>query len=82
MRSANLHPIVVTEYLKTELNQNRVTGPFALRTVTGGHISRFGVIPKYHQSNKWHLIVDLYYPNSNSVSNGIPGTLVHWSILL
>ena len=75
MHSANLHPTVVTEYLKTELNQNRVAGPFTPPAVTGGPISRFGVIPKHHQSDKWHLIVDLSHPNDYSVNDGIPGTL-------
>ena len=28
--SVNLHPTVITEYLKTELNQNKVANPFAL----------------------------------------------------
>ena len=75
MESANLHPTVVTEYLKTELNQNRVAGPFAPTVVTGGHTSRFGVIPKHHQRDKWRLIVDLSYPKDFSVNDGIPGSL-------
>ena len=75
MHSANLHPTVVTEYLKTELNQNRAASPFTPPAVTGGHISRFGVIPKHHQSDKWRLIVDLSHPNGYSVEDGIPGTL-------
>ena len=75
MHSANLHPTVVTEYLKTDLNQNRVTALFIPSAVTGGHISRFGVIPKHHQSDKWHLIVDLSHHNGYSVNDGIPGTL-------
>ena len=40
-----------------------------------GHISRFGVIPQHHQSDKWCLIVDLSHPNGYSVNDGIPGTL-------
>ena len=75
MHSTNLHPTIVTECLKTELNQNRVAGPFIPLAVTGGHISRFGVIPKHHQNNKWHLIVDLSYPNGLIINDGIPGTL-------
>ena len=50
MDSANLHPAIVTEYLQTELNQNRIAGPFTSTTWGGGHISRFGVIPKNNQS--------------------------------
>ena len=73
--SANLHPTIVTECIKTKLNQNSVVGPFTLPAVTGGPISRFGVTPNHYQNNKWHLIVDLSYLNSHSVNDDIPGTL-------
>ena len=36
------------------------------------HISRFGVIPKGHQPNKWRLIVDLSFPKGHSINDGIP----------
>ena len=53
-------PAVVNEYLKTELNQNRVTDPFTPLAVTGGHIRRFGIMPKHHQrqmaSNSGHIL--------------------------
>jgi len=39
------------------------------------HTSRYGVIPKCHQINKWHLIVDLSHPLEHSVNNFIPNTL-------
>ena len=35
------------------------------------HVSRFGVIPKSHQPNKWRLIVDLSHPPDWSVNTGI-----------
>ena len=69
--STILHSAVVIEYLKTELNQNRVAGSFVPLAVTRDHTSRFGVISKHHYSNKWHLIVDLSYPKSFNVNNGI-----------
>ena len=34
-------------------------------------VSRFGVIPKAGQSNKWRLIVDLSSPEGRSVNDGI-----------
>lgn len=37
MHIANLHPAVVTEYLKTELNLNRVASLFVSKAVTGDH---------------------------------------------
>ena len=39
------------------------------------HISRFGVIPKSHQSNKWHLIIDFSHPQGHSVNDNIPKIL-------
>ena len=35
----------------------RVAGPFQQSLVPHAHLSRFGVIPKNHQPNKWRLIV-------------------------
>ena len=36
------------------------------------HISRFGVIPKGIQPNKWRLIVDQSFPKGHSINDGIP----------
>ena len=69
--SAIEHPKVVEEYLAAEISQNRVAGPFTRSFITDVHISRFGVIPKGHQSNKWWLIVDLSHPVGHSVNDGI-----------
>ena len=69
--SAIEHPKVVEEYLAAEISQNRVAGPFNRSSIADVHISRFGVIPKGHQSNKWRLIVDLSHPVGHSVNDGI-----------
>ena len=50
-------------------------GPFPRARVPTVHISRFGVIPKSHQQNKWRLIVDLSYPKGRSINDGIPKEL-------
>ena len=39
------------------------------------HTSRFGVIPKDQQSDKWRLIVDLSSPATKSVNDGISQAL-------
>jgi len=39
------------------------------------HVNRFGVIPKNHQPDKWHLITDLSHPPGGSVNDGIPSDL-------
>ena len=54
---------------------SRVAGPFIKAHIPGIQISRFGVIPKSHQKDKWRLIVDLSHPKSHSVNDGIPKSL-------
>ena len=71
MSSAYQHTEVVQEYLTKECQENRVLGPLPRSKTEGIHISRFGVIPKKHQSNKWRLILDLSFPQSTSVNDGI-----------
>ena len=69
------HPSVVDQYLSEELSHRRVAGPFNTSVIPCAHISRFGVIPKNHQPNKWRLIVDLSHPTGRSVNDGIPKDL-------
>ena len=71
LQSALYHLEVVDQYLATEVREKRIAGPFPSGTIPATHISRFGVIPKAHQSNKWRLIVDLSHPQGKSVNNGI-----------
>ena len=75
LQSALYHPEVVDQYLATEVRENRIAGPFPSGTILAAHISRFGVIPKAHQPNKWCLIVDLSHPQGKSVNDGIPKEL-------
>ena len=69
------HPEVVDEYLTAEIAQHHMAGPFIKSTVPRAHVSRFGVIPKNHNPNKWRLIVDLSHPTGHSVNDGIPKDL-------
>jgi len=72
MRSATQNPKVVSDYLLTECSAGRVVGPFQRDIASPGsiHTSRFGVIPK-GTPGKWRLIVDLSYPEGESVNDGI-----------
>ena len=70
------HLEVVDEYLHVEISQGRVVGPFLMDSLPGSHISRFGVIPKGHQTNKWRLIADLSHPHGFSVNDGTPSSFV------
>ena len=69
------HPPVVEDYLHSEVTTSRVAGPFCQTVISGIHTSRFGVIPKSHQQDKWRLIVDLSHPVHHSVNDGIPSSL-------
>ena len=58
LRSALEHPQIVSEYLRKEVCEGCVAGPFSKSLVPIIHINHFGVIPKSHLPNKWRLIVD------------------------
>ena len=72
MLSASLQLSVIDDYLQTELAKGRVAGPFPAPPLPNLHISRFGIIPKKHQPDKWHLILDLSHPEGHSVNDGVP----------
>ena len=75
LQCAYNHPQVVEDYLHSEVTTSRVAGPFYQAIVSGIQTSRFGVIPKGHQQDKWRLIVDLSHPVHHSVNDGIPSSL-------
>ena len=81
MSSALAHPSVVDDYLQAELNCKRITGPFLPFQCQGVHISRFGVIPKGYQPNKWWHIVDLSHPSGCSVNDHTPKSLCSLSYI-
>ena len=62
---------VVQAYLDVEYQVGRMPGQFNPKEFPYIHTSRFGIIPKPHQSNKWHLIVDLFHPVGTSINDGI-----------
>ena len=74
------HPEVVTEYIKEEVQANRmhrVDDAVAEKV----HCSPFGVIPKKNKPNKWRLILDLSSPDGQSVNDGIDKDLVSLSYI-
>ena len=70
MLSAERNPRVIDEYLDKEIIAGRVVGPVNPSTCPV-QISRFGVIPKGHQKDKWRLILDLSHPENYSVNDVI-----------
>ena len=67
MNSASEHMEVITQYLASEISEGCVASPFPPCLVPNAHISRFGVILKSHQPNKWRLIADLSHLKGKSV---------------
>ena len=56
----------------------RSSSPFpkvAALSLAPYHNNRFGVIPKGHNTGKWHLITDFSYPPGQSVNDGIDADL-------
>ena len=81
LQGATFHLEVVDKYIEDEVALNRVYGPYPKTICSSVHISRFGVIPKSHQPNKWHLIIDLSHPQGHSVNDNIPKTLCSLSYI-
>ena len=76
MLSASQQPGVVDDYLSKELSLGCFIGPLTAEAIPPDtHISRFGVIPKGHNSGKWRLITNLSFPHGQSVNDGIDPTL-------
>jgi hypothetical protein len=61
--------------VEAEVKHGVVLGPFLHEEVSQVHISRFGVIPKSGQPERWRLMVDLSYPEGKSVNDGISSEL-------
>jgi len=77
LEGAIQHPQVVDEYLKKEIVEKRVVGPFRKSQFPAIQISRFGVVPKGHQKDKWRLIIDLSHPKAHSVNDGAVRVVIH-----
>ena len=77
MRSAAEHATIVSDYLRQELEQGFVLGPFNTQGFSSVVIqtSRIGVILKKHTQGKWRLIVDLSSLDGASVNDGIDPAL-------
>jgi hypothetical protein len=69
--SAASNPLVVSEYVRSEVSAGRLVGPLPQALLPFIKISPIGLVPKAHQPGKWRMIVDLSFPFSHSVNTGI-----------
>ena len=53
----------------------RTSGPYPTSAYPDVYNTRFRVIPKNHQPDKWQLITDLSHPTGTNVNDGILPTL-------
>ena len=68
--SAFLHPTVVDDKIRKELDSHRLAGPFQFPPLHPFRISPLGVVPK-KTSGEFRLIHHLSYPKGSSVNDGI-----------
>ncbi|KAL9967839.1 hypothetical protein ACROYT_G026137 [Oculina patagonica] len=68
--SASLHPKVVDDKIKKELDFHRLAGPFQFPPLNPFRIPPLGVVPK-KTPDEFRLIHHLSYPKGSSVNNGI-----------
>ena len=72
MDSARRHLEIIIEYLEKEHSQGWLIGPLTQSTIIPElQVNRVGVIPKGHNTKKWHLITDLSFPPGKSVNDGV-----------
>ena len=71
MPSALSNSEVVDNYILKELKRGSIAGPFSCQPIPDLHFNRFGLIPK-QSPNDWRIIIDLSYPEGNSVNDFIP----------
>ena len=74
------NPQAVADYLKAELEANRLSRLSKAEASTiGVHFSPIGVIPKKGKPGKWRLIVNLSAPSGGSVNDGVDKESIRFS---
>ena len=67
---------VVKDYVDAELKKRNIAGPWSCEQCSQVITNHIGVIPKSGQPGKRHFIVDLSFPEGNSVNSGIDKLLL------
>ncbi len=71
--SSGENPAIAASHIREEMRLGRVVGPVPQLSQQHIHTSPIGLVPKHH-SDKWRLIIDLSFPASFSVNDGITST--------
>ena len=70
MSSCFDYPQVVSDYLKTEVEEGRMCGPFSSLPFCSFQLNKIGVVEK-RTPGKFRIICDLSSPKGNSINDGI-----------
>ena len=73
--SSLANPTSVNAFIAAELDAGRLQGPVAASAKPLLHTSPIGLVPKGHTMNRWRMIVDLSFPATASVNDGIKADL-------
>ena len=73
--SSLANPTSVNAFIAAELDAGRLQGPVAASVKPLLHTSPIGLVPKGHTMNRWRMIVDLSFPATASVNDGIKADL-------
>ena len=72
MSSAREHAAMISDYLKEQVEEAKVCGPFPENSSPCSlHFSPIGIIPKPHKPNQWRLIIDMSSPEGVSINDSI-----------
>ena len=79
MPSTRLWPGVIADYIAKELGKGRMIDPLLTSWRPLLYVNHLGLIPKGHNTWKFHLITDCSFPHGASVNDGISSDLVSLS---
>ena len=63
---------VVSDYIKSESQAQRIIGPITMPALLHIQVNPIGLVPKGRETNTWRMIVDLSSLEGHSVNDGIP----------
>lgn len=78
LKSCSKNPEAVEEYLAKEVDSGRIIGPFNTVPFKKFQLSPIGLVPK-KTPGLFRVIVDLSYPQGESINDGIPDEAAHIS---
>ena len=79
MKSIKEHPDIIEKYVNEEVSAGRILGPFSFPPLSNFRCSPIGVVEKKN-SGKFRTIMNLSFPEGQSVNDGIDKDIFHYLI--